>query len=151
MSDLFLLTQTVLEMFYLLTQHVVHLQLLLHHSLQLLHVGIHVEVHVTYSLYFWNQLTLLCQQLSVLLDSCHVCREHFLLLFQYIRDLLLKSEIFLANVVVFESGLHDVDVLLNLLLVNLIHLGVHYLFDLLLNMILLLFIIAAILLKFLLL
>ena len=52
MSDLLLFAEAFLEVFYLLAEQVVHLELLLHHVLQLLDIRVHVKVDVSHTLYF---------------------------------------------------------------------------------------------------
>jgi hypothetical protein len=137
MADLLLLTQTVLEVLDLFAQHVVHLQLLLHHSLQLLHVGIHVEVHVAYALHFRYEFTLLREEFGVFLDGCHVRGEDFFLFFKDVGHFFLEGEVLFSDVVVLERGLHDVDILFDLLLVNFVHFRVHDFLDLFLDMVVL--------------
>lgn len=87
----------------LLGQQVVHLQLLLNHPLQLLDIGVDVEVHIPYPLDLGYQLALLSQQFGVLLDSGHVGREYFFLFLQDICHFFLESKVLLTNIVVFEG------------------------------------------------
>jgi hypothetical protein len=81
MPKFLLFAEAFLEMVNLLGQQIVHLKFLLDNRLQFLDIGVHVEVHIAYSLNFGNQLAFLCQQLSVFLYGCHVSSKDFLLLF----------------------------------------------------------------------
>ena len=131
MTKLLLLAEAFFEFFNLFGQQIVHLQLLLHHILQLLHVGIHIKVHIPYSLHLRYQFTLLGQQLGILLDSSHMGCKNFFLLLEDVGHLLLESKVLLTPVVVLECRLYNIDVLFSLLLINAIHLGVHLIFHLL--------------------
>lgn len=139
MPKLLLFAEALLEMIDLLRQQVIHFEFFLDNCLQFLNVGVHVEVHITYSLDFRDQFAFLCQQLGVFLDSRHVSSKDFLLLLQNIGHLFLESEVLLANVVVFEGRFHDVYIFFDLFLVNLIDFGVNLLLYLFLQLLLVLF------------
>lgn len=122
-----------------LCQQIIHFQLLFDNILKLLHIGVNIKVNIPYSLNFGYELTLLRQEFGIFFDCCHMCCENFLLFFQNIGYLLLKSKVLLPNIVVFEGRLHYVHILFEFLFVNFVHFSHYFLFDFLLNMLLCLF------------
>lgn len=81
-SHLIFLSQVFLKIIHFPAQHLVHFHLLLYYPFKLLHIWVHVIVHKSYPLNSRYQLTLLGQQLCVLLYSCHMRREYLFLLLQ---------------------------------------------------------------------
>jgi hypothetical protein len=86
--------------------------------LEFLHVRVHVEIHISNSLNFGDQLAFLGEQFRVFLDGSHMGGKNFLLFFENVGDFLLEGEVVLSDIVVLQSRLHDIHVFFNFLLVN---------------------------------
>lgn len=114
-SHLIFFSQVFFEVVHLPAQQLVHLHLLLDYPLKLLHVRVYVIVHKSDPLNSRYQLTLLSQQLCVLLYCCHMRREYFLLLLQNRSYFLLKREKLLL-ILASHSTLHRAYVFFDFLL-----------------------------------
>jgi len=120
LTHLILLLQIFFEILNFFWQQSVHLQLFFHYLLQSLNIRIDIIFHKPNSLNCWNQLTLLSQQLSILLYCCHMSRKHFFLLLQYTCYFFLEGKKFFF-ILSSHSSLHGIHILFHFLLLLLFH------------------------------